>query len=128
MLLGVWAHAKRSLHSYCLYNDERSCNNYNRLWTDAAKVDDALYQRTLTMKCSIHGCPGEYERRLIVHTVKRDARVIVVDDVPAGVCTVCSDTLLAPETVRRLQAIIDGQSEPDRLAPLYFYGKAGAAV
>ena len=37
------------------------------------------------MKCSIQGCPGRYEPRLILHTVKRGADVVVFEDVPAEV-------------------------------------------
>jgi YgiT-type zinc finger domain-containing protein len=40
------------------------------------------------MKCSIRGCPGEYEERTIVHTVKHKGDVIVIDHVPAEVCSV----------------------------------------
>ena len=73
------------------------------------------------MKCAIQGCPGEYEPRLIVHTVKRGAGVIVFEDVPAEVCQVCSDTLLAPETIRHLEGIMQQQTRPQKQAPVYGY-------
>ncbi len=38
------------------------------------------------MKCTIKGCPGEYEERKIVHTVRHHGQVIVIDHVPAEVC------------------------------------------
>ncbi len=56
------------------------------------------------MKCTIQGCPGEYESRSIVQTVKYLGEVIVIDHVPAEVCTFCGDVLLTPETVRRISA------------------------
>ena len=37
------------------------------------------------MKCSIKGCPGEYESRVITHTVRRGGHVVVIDHVPAEV-------------------------------------------
>ena len=49
------------------------------------------------MKCSIEGCPGEYEERKIVHTVRHQGQVTVIDHVPAEVCPVCGDVLLNPE-------------------------------
>ncbi|HAO80497.1 MAG TPA: hypothetical protein DCQ92_16315 [Verrucomicrobia subdivision 3 bacterium] len=47
------------------------------------------------MKCSIEGCPGEYEPRAITHTVRPGGRVVVIDHVPAEVCDVCGDVLFA---------------------------------
>jgi YgiT-type zinc finger domain-containing protein len=41
------------------------------------------------MKCSIEGCPGQYEERQIVHTIRRQGQVIVIDRVPAEVCSGC---------------------------------------
>lgn len=73
------------------------------------------------MKCSIQGCPGQYEERAILHTVKRGDDVLVVEDVPAEVCDVCSDTLLAPETIRHIEALIENQTEPRKQAPVYVY-------
>ena len=73
------------------------------------------------MKCSIQGCPGEYEKRVIVHTVKRGAEVLVFEDVPAEVCDVCSDMLLAPETVRHLEQLMLCHQDPEKHAPVYAY-------
>ena len=71
------------------------------------------------MKCAVRGCPGEYEPKLIVHTVKHGADVVVFEDVPADVCRVCSDTLLASETIRHLEAIMRQQTRPRKHAPVY---------
>jgi len=73
------------------------------------------------MKCIVHGCPGEYEHRFIVHTVKRAANVIVFDNVPAEVCNVCSDILLAPETIRHLEELMQRNPEPEKHIPVYSY-------
>ena len=73
------------------------------------------------MKCSIQGCPGHYEHRPIVHTVKRGRDVLVFDDVPAEVCDVCSDTLLAPETIRHIEELMIREVEPQSHAPVYAY-------
>lgn len=73
------------------------------------------------MKCTIQGCPGSYEDRFIVHTVKQKNRVLVFEDVPAQVCDICSDTLLAPSTIRNLEQMIKLKSEPKKHAPVYSY-------
>jgi YgiT-type zinc finger domain-containing protein len=73
------------------------------------------------MKCSIQGCPGEYEHRTILHTVKHGDEVFVIEGVPAEVCDVCSDTLLAPETIRHLEHLITGHEEPRKHARVYAY-------
>ena len=71
------------------------------------------------MKCSLAGCSGEYEAKAIVHTVRHRGRVIVIDHVPAEVCSVCGDVLLAPDTVRRIEALLREASVPSRSVPLY---------
>lgn len=73
------------------------------------------------MRCSIQGCPGRYEKRLIVHTVKRRQKVLVFEDVPAEVCNVCSDMLLAPETIRRIEDLMNREAKPRAHAPVYAY-------
>ena len=73
------------------------------------------------MNCSIQGCPGHYEHRLIAHTVKRGKEVLVFEDVPAEVCDVCSDTLLAPETIGHLEDLMKRNIEPKSHAPIFMY-------
>ena len=82
---------------------------------------NAVQKRGQKMKCSIDGCPGQYDRQLIVHTVKHGDEVIVFQDVPADVCDVCSDTLLAPETVRHLEELMRRRKQPHKHAPVYEY-------
>ncbi|MBU0703502.1 MAG: YgiT-type zinc finger protein [Chloroflexi bacterium] len=73
------------------------------------------------MRCSIEGCPGEYEERKIVHTVRHRGQVIVIDHVPAEVCSVCGDVLLKPETVRQIETLLQTATRPARTVPLYEY-------
>ena len=46
-------------------------------------MDYANAKEGVMMKCNMMGCPGEYEVRLIVHTVKYQGEIIVINDVPA---------------------------------------------
>ena len=73
------------------------------------------------MKCSIEGCPGEYEKKDVVHTVRHRGQVVVIDHVPAEVCRVCGDVLLQPETVRHIEELLRTASRPTREVPLYEY-------
>jgi HTH-type transcriptional regulator/antitoxin MqsA len=73
------------------------------------------------MNCSIQGCPGEYESKEITHTVRHKGRIVVIDHVPAEVCSICGDVLLEPETVRHIEALLRKSAEPARTVPLYEY-------
>lgn len=73
------------------------------------------------MKCSVVGCPGEYEAKDIVHTVRHAGRIIVIDRVPAEVCSVCGDVLLSLETARHIERLLADLPRPKRTAPLYEY-------
>jgi len=73
------------------------------------------------MKCSIEGCPGQYEEHRIVHTVRYQGQVRVIDHVPAEVCSVCGDVLLKPETIRHLEQILHTPPRSAETVPLYEY-------
>jgi YgiT-type zinc finger domain-containing protein len=73
------------------------------------------------MQCSIKGCPGVYEERSVVHTVRHKGEVIVIDHVPAEVCTLCGDVLFRPATVRRIEEILLTRRVPSSTVPLYEY-------
>ena len=71
------------------------------------------------MKCSIDGCPGEYEAKNIMHTVRRHGQVIVIDHVSADVCSFCGDALLNLDTVRRIESLLEEERQPATTVPLY---------
>ncbi len=54
------------------------------------------------MKCSIDGCPGEYEARKVMHAGRHEGQVI--DHVPADACSVCGDVLPKPDLKELLLA------------------------
>lgn len=74
------------------------------------------------MKCSLTGCPGEYEPQAITHTVRHAGRPYVVDHVPADVCSVCGDTLLSLAAAERIDEIVPGDARPAASIPLFEYG------
>lgn len=73
------------------------------------------------MKCSIQGCPGQYKEKSIIHAVQHNEEVFVFKHVPAEVCSVCGDTILKPDTVRRIEFLLAREPRPGRLVPLYEY-------
>ena len=73
------------------------------------------------MKCSIEGCSGEYQERKIVHTLRHQGRVVVIDHVPAEVCTVCGDVLLSPNIIRHIEKLLQKADHPTATVPLYEY-------
>ena len=84
-------------------------------------MGNAEAEETIKMKCSIKGCPGDYEERKIVHTVRHHGKVVVIDQVPAEVCSICGDVLLKPETVRHLENLLQSSAQPRETVPLYQY-------
>ena len=74
----------------------------------------------MKMKCSIKGCPGEYKPKAITHTVRQRGQVVVFDQVPAEVCDVCGDTLLAEETVVKIEKLLKSKN-PTKSVPMYEY-------
>ena len=73
------------------------------------------------MTCSIEGCPGEYEQRLVFHTVRRRGELVGIDHVPAEVCIVCGDVLFTPDTLRRIESLLRSARQPDGRVSLYQY-------
>ena len=84
-------------------------------------MDETYPKETVEMKCSVEACLGEYEERQIVHPVRYHGQVIVIDHVPAEVCSVCGDVLLKSETVRRIEALLLTTTRPVVTVPLYEY-------
>lgn len=78
-------------------------------------------KETPNVKCTIQGCPGDYEDRRIVHTIRHRGRLVVIDHVPAEVCSVCGDVLISPRTARHIEALLETPHRPQRSAPVYEY-------
>lgn len=87
--------------------------------TQVAQVDCADPEEGISMNCSIQGCPGEYEAGALVHTVRHKGRIVVIDHVPADICSLCGDALLNPDTVRRIEDLLTEKGQPAMTAPLF---------
>jgi len=84
-------------------------------------MGDANRKWKMMARCSFQGCPGEYQDKLIAHTVRHKGQLVVIDGVPAEVCSVCGDSLLSPETVRHIEQILSSVDAPSGNVPLYDY-------
>jgi YgiT-type zinc finger domain-containing protein len=73
------------------------------------------------MKCSIQGCPGEYEKKHVFHTVRHKGQIKVIDHVPADVCLICGDVLFRPEIVRNIEKVLKESTQPISSVPLCEY-------
>ena len=92
----------------------------------ADAMDEGLIQqiRTLIKRDSLRitqHAHQEYELREIIHPVRSKGKLIVIDHVPADVCTVCGDVLLSPETVRHIESILKKTGKPETSAPVFEY-------
>ena len=81
----------------------------------------SLVKESIEMKCSIVGCPGEYEERKIMHSVPHQGQVIVIHRVPAEVCLVRGDIPLKPETGRRPEKLLEKPSQTSETVALDQY-------
>jgi YgiT-type zinc finger domain-containing protein len=75
--------------------------------TDLDQRDEHV-ETSLTPGHPCRQCPeGTYEKGTVTETLERGDTVVVVKDVPALVCDVCGNSLLAEEEVERLQRILE---------------------
>ena len=110
-----------SLKRFTGHESEKIANPYHHygLRTQVAQMDYSDSKEAIAMKCSIDGCLGEYEAGKVMHTVRHHGQVMVIDHVPADICSVCRDVLLRPNTVRKIEALLQDKHQPVSIVPLY---------
>jgi YgiT-type zinc finger domain-containing protein len=74
------------------------------------------------MTCAF--CKGELEERLIRYVSDFEGRVIIVENVPAGVCIQCGEKIIRPEVVERIQRVVWQHPSPRRRAQVPVYDLA----
>jgi len=62
-----------------------------------------------------------FEERLINYTVEVNGQLYLIEHVPAKVCLETGEQLFSPETVERIQDIIERHPSPSRIVetPVY---------
>lgn len=71
------------------------------------------------MNCSIRGCPGYYEKKFIPHVLKHKGEFIVLENMPADVCSVCGDILISVDTAEAIESVLKDSVKPLKTVPLY---------
>lgn len=75
----------------------------------------------MTRPCQMPNCPGEYEDRKIVRATRFGGQLVVIEGVPAEVCSFCGDTLFTPDTSATLERFVRTPPQPVATIPLYRY-------
>ena len=73
------------------------------------------------LRCAVSGCSGIFEKREVMHVLQYQDRPLVVDQVPALVCSACGYQVLKPEVLRRVETVIRMADGPAEWAPVYRY-------
>ena len=64
-------------------------------------------------------CGGEVQERKIEYDYRRKGRLLVISNVPAGVCCQCGEKYFAPVVLKKMDEvyhdIFDRQKEPERV-------------
>lgn len=60
-------------------------------------------------------CGGPLTEQEVTYTVQLGDRFVVVEHVPAKVCSQCGERLYSPDTVERLQRTVWEQRTPSRI-------------
>ncbi len=76
-----------------------------------------------TFKC--HVCGGETARDEFIDDVLAvDGRRVLIEHIPARVCTRCGETAFSRETTERIRLLVHGSIRPDKTVPLEVFALA----
>ena len=68
-------------------------------------------------------CGGVVEERILPREVRWKGELLVLEDVPMGVCTQCGERFLRPEVAKKIDAALKSTKRPSRTlqVPVYQY-------
>jgi len=76
-----------------------------------------------TFKC--HVCGGETARdEFVSEVLEVDNRRVLVEHIPAQVCTRCKEAAFSRETTERIRLLVHGAGRPDKTVPLEVFALA----
>ncbi|OGA34218.1 MAG: YgiT-type zinc finger domain-containing protein [Betaproteobacteria bacterium RIFCSPLOWO2_12_FULL_62_13b] len=76
-----------------------------------------------TFKC--HVCGGETARdEFVSEVLEVDNRRVLVEHIPAQVCTRCNEAAFSRETTERIRLLVHGAIRPDKTVPLEVFALA----
>ncbi len=64
------------------------------------------------MRCAF--CKGDTEERLIRYVQEYKGQLVIIENVPAEVCTQCGERLIRPDIAERIQRLVWEQPRPKR--------------
>ena len=77
------------------------------------------------MRCAF--CKGDTEERVIRYVQEFDGRVVIIENVPAEVCTQCGEQLIRPEIAEKVQKIVWGEVPQPKTVEVASYDFAEVA-
>lgn len=108
LILG-WTQARRAMHVQCSYPSRPLVKIITLYEPDPLTLDQLPGATTMS----------EYPQETMVdqpvtYTVELDGQIVVVENVPARVCTETGERFFSPRTVERIHQIIRGGGKPAR--------------
>ncbi len=73
-------------------------------------------------KCPL--CSGQLEEKTITHPQEYRGRIIILENVPAEVCSQCGEVLLRPDVLERVQEVVWAETAPRRTTRVPVYDLA----
>lgn len=61
-----------------------------------------------------HFCGGAVEEKIQPRELRRNGRLILVENVPMGVCTQCGERYLLPEVAEQIDRLLEGRTNPEK--------------
>ena len=77
------------------------------------------------MQCAF--CQGDLQEKLITYPTKYEDRVVIIENVPAQVCTQCGEQLIRPEIAEKIQKIVWGEVPQPKTVEVASYDFAEVA-
>lgn len=78
-----------------------------------------IYLEENTLTCRIDVQHGDYEQRTVTYTAKLHDQPLIIEDVPALVCSLYGDTLFSARTLKRIERMKESLPAPIRQAPVF---------
>ncbi|MDP2949504.1 MAG: type II toxin-antitoxin system MqsA family antitoxin [Chloroflexota bacterium] len=77
------------------------------------------------MNCAF--CKGDIEEKTITYIAEYRDRVVIIENVPAEVCTQCGEKFIRPEVAEKIQRLVWEQPSPRRSTEVPVYDLAEVA-
>jgi len=71
-------------------------------------------------------CGGTVEERLISREVHWEGQLVVLENVPTGVCTQCGEKVVKPDVAHDIDRLLQGKKAPQKTieVPVYTFVEA----